>query len=99
MARTKTKKLILYPAKGVTLFYDLEKDPHELDNRYQDPAYEADIRSLTTALEKWRAPDDISKTYLDEEAPIIQQPNVPNRQDDHRIQMMTYAREKMRGNW
>jgi arylsulfatase A-like enzyme len=108
MARTKTKKLILHRAKGVALFYDLENDPRELDNRHKDPAYQADIKSLTAALEKWRAPqfvkprqtvNDIPKTYLDEEAPIIQQPNVPNRQDDHRKQMMTYAREKMQGNW
>ncbi len=99
MARTKTKKLILHAAKGAALFYDLERDPRELDNRHQDPAYKADIKSLTAALEKWRAPNDISKTYLDEEAPVIQQPNVPNRQDGHRVQMMAYTREKMQGNW
>ena len=35
-------------------FYDLEKDPFEMDNRYDDPAYAAIIKELKLDLEKRR---------------------------------------------
>ncbi|WP_146439998.1 sulfatase family protein [Crateriforma conspicua] len=36
-------------------FYDLKNDPHELDNRYNDPAYQEVIQELKNELRKQRA--------------------------------------------
>ncbi len=99
MARTHTKKLILHRGPGPSLFFDLEKDPYELENRYEDPAYQDEIKRLTQALEAWRGPNVAAKAYVDENAPVIAGANVPRRDDDHRKQMMSYAREKMAGGW
>ena len=35
-------------------FYDLKKDPHEMDNRYGDPAYADIIKQLKIDLKKQR---------------------------------------------
>ena len=96
MARSKTRKLILSKRKGRSLFFDLEKDPLETKNLYGDPAYQDEVRALARAIETWRSPGDLSKTYLDEDAPIIDRPNVPSRSDNHREEMIAYCEEKMR---
>ncbi len=45
-------------------FYDLIKDPHEMHNQYGDPAYQAIIASLKSALKKQReALGDTDKTH------------------------------------
>ena len=95
MARSKTRKLILCQRKGQPLFYDLEKDPLETQNRHEDPAYHDEIQALTKAIESWRRFEDLPKTYLDENAPVIAQPNVPPRDDDHRENIIAYFHEKM----
>jgi arylsulfatase A-like enzyme len=99
MARTKTRKLILHRGNGLGLLYDLEKDPCELDNRFDDPGCQHEVQSLTEAMDAWRGPGGLSTTYLDEKAPVIDQPNVPDRQGDHRRVMVEYTREKMREDW
>ncbi|MCP4641936.1 MAG: sulfatase-like hydrolase/transferase, partial [bacterium] len=99
VARSHTRKLILVPGKNVRLFYDLEKDPCETVNRVDDPAYADDVAHLTQAIEDWRGFDNLSKVYLDEDAPVIDQPNVPSRDDDHRDRMAAYCAEKMKGDW
>lgn len=99
MARTKTRKLILAQRRGQALFYDLEKDPHETVNLYDDPAYQDEVRALTEAIDRWRRFEDLPETYLNEQAPVIDQPNVPLREDDHRQAMAEYCAEKMDGNW
>jgi hypothetical protein len=47
------------------------------------------------AIENWRSFDSLPDTYLDEDAPVIDQPNVPSRHDDHRDAMAAYCRGKM----
>lgn len=96
MARSRTRKLILCPRKQQGFFYDLEKDPLETTNRYDDPAYSEEVQAFTAAIERWRGFDDLPDMYLDEDAPAIDQPNVPSRQDDHREVMIAYCRERMR---
>lgn len=96
MARTKRHKLILMPARKLRLFYDLEADPHELENRCEDPAYAGEVQRLTKALEGWRPLDLRAKAYLDENAPVIDAPNVPSRADDHRASIEDYYKRKMR---
>ncbi|HEO70477.1 MAG TPA: hypothetical protein ENN80_04385 [Candidatus Hydrogenedentes bacterium] len=96
MVRTKHRKLLLDPKRNETLLYDLEKDPHELTDRSEDPAYADELAVLTAAITEWRPFDNLPDTCLDEEAPVIDQPNVPDRHDGHREQMMAYCRAKMK---
>jgi arylsulfatase A-like enzyme len=60
MLRREQWKLLL-DERGAGEFYDLDADPAELDNRYDDPAL-AEIRAaLTTDLARWmiRVRDDL----------------------------------------
>lgn len=95
MARTKTRKLILFPRRNKAFLYDLEQDPSELANRYADPAYRKDAEKLTKAIEDWRRFETLPPIYLDEDAPVIDQPNVPSRKDQHREEMQAYCRAKV----
>jgi arylsulfatase A-like enzyme len=53
--RTERYKLIhFYYNIDAWEFYDLQADPHELDNRYDDPAQQKIIGQLKTQLEKLR---------------------------------------------
>ncbi len=45
-------KLIRYPLVDVTQLFDLSTDPHELKNLAEDPAYAAQVRKMTSILEK-----------------------------------------------
>ncbi len=96
MARSHTRKLIWSKRKGRSLFFDLEKDPQEMNNRYGDPAYRKEIRKYKEAIVTFRGEPRASKPYLDENAPIIQQPNVPTRNDGHRDAMQAYYAAKMK---
>lgn len=94
MARSKTRKLILAAPGNRNLFFDLEKDPQELNNLYDSPGYRRDIEKMTAALNKWRSKESKPIAYLDINAPTINQPNVP-RDLSHRDKIIGYYREKM----
>lgn len=96
-ARTKTAKLILQRNKTDNgsikydgLLYDLQKDPYELNNLYDNPDYSGLQKMLTDAIDNWLPVSDERDIYLDENAPVINQPNVPKRNDGHRKDMMQY---------
>ncbi len=78
MARTRTSKLILDTARPArSLFFDLEKDPLEMTNLFNEPGRKEEIKRLTRAIEAWR-PANLPEVYLDEDASQIKQPNVPH---------------------
>jgi choline-sulfatase len=52
MIRTLQRKLILRP-DGQSELYDLEKDPRELNNLHQSPAYTADGAQLESRILNW----------------------------------------------
>ena len=54
---------------------------------------------MTEAIEGWRRFEDLPETYIDEQAPVIDQPNVPSRDGDHRKIMAEYCADKMKENW
>ena len=95
MVRTQRYKLIQSDRKGGSLFFDLTRDPLEMGNRIDDPVCRNDLEELTTMLTAWRGMEPCPETYLDENAPVIGQPNVPARNDGHREEMMAYFAEKM----
>ncbi len=96
MARTQTRKL-LYQASnpGRSLFFDLQHDPLEMTNAYGAPAYNQDIEALVKAVQVWR-PNKPGQRYLDENAPQIQQPNVPAPNQARREEMSDYYSRKMK---
>ncbi len=96
MARSKTHKLILSERRDASLFFDLEKDPLETSNLFDEPAYQSEIQTYTKAIQEWRSVDELPKIYLDEDAPRINQPNVPALRDGHRDEMKAYCARKMR---
>ncbi|UCD53673.1 MAG: sulfatase-like hydrolase/transferase [Phycisphaerales bacterium] len=95
MARSQTRKLILTGGDNENLFFDLEKDPQELNNRYGAPAYRAEIKAMEAQLTAWRCKESKPKPYLDQGAPQIDQPNVPPHDLSHREAIQRYYREKM----
>lgn len=94
MARTATHKLMMATDRKHALFYDLEKDPFEIENRVEDPAYRHDVQRLTRAIEEWRPLDTPREAWLDEGAPLIAQPNVPSRDLAHRAKIIAYYAEQ-----
>jgi arylsulfatase A-like enzyme len=95
MARSKTRKLILCGQKSTSLFFDLERDPLETTNLFENPAYQSEIQTYANAINQWRSIDELPKVYLDEDAPRINQPNVPALRDGHREEMGAYFARKM----
>jgi arylsulfatase A-like enzyme len=96
MARTQTRKL-LYQANNParSLFFDLQHDPLEMTNAYGLPAYSRDIEALVKAIQGWR-PNKPGRPYLDENAPQIQQPNVPTPSQARREEMRDYYSRQMK---
>jgi hypothetical protein len=66
-----------------------------MQNVYGERQYERETRRFEQALLDWRSSDPLPQFYLDEDAPCINQPNVPSRKDNHRAEMIEY----MRGKW
>jgi len=95
MARSRTHKLILSHDPDQCLFFDLERDPLELTNRFHDPTYQPLVREHLDALARWLMFDAVPPTYLDEQAPCIDRPNVPDPHDDHRQRMLAYFERKI----
>ncbi len=95
MARTRQHKLIVRNPAEKSLFFDLQADPLELHNLFGQAKHKAEIERLSRAISSWRNPEISRKSYLDETAPVIRQPNVPRRDDNHRQEMIAYFRKKM----
>ncbi len=52
--RDKRWKLHIYPQINHRLLFDLESDPHELNNIAEDSVHAAQIERLTGLMESWR---------------------------------------------
>lgn len=90
MARTRSHKLILDSEYHPVLFFDLKKDPLEMDNRTGDPSYGEEVEPLRLALGAWHAPGIGQEAWVDETAPVIRRPNVPPRDNSHRREIIAY---------
>ena len=95
MARSKNRKLILAAPGNENFFFDLDRDPLEMDNLYESPQYRDEIKSMETSLSAWRHKNANLRPYQDHNAPRIRQPNVPPRDLSHREAIIRYYREKM----
>ncbi len=92
MIRDKRYKLLLEGDMWHGMLFDLEEDPEELRNRWEDPAL-ADVKTgLFTCLLNGVAFEGGASMNLDEDAPV----NCPeNRRDDtRRAEMVRYLHQK-----
>jgi len=94
MARSTTRKLLFLP-DGKSLFFDLEKDPYELVDLYDIPDYQIEIAHLKKAIKNWQGNIKLGDNYLDDNAPQINQPNVPPLDGSHRKEIISYYRRMM----
>lgn len=95
MIRSKQYKLI-QNRKGKSLFFDLNTDPLEMNNLYDDVNYKDEIKKHYEAMVQWQGKDSVfGENYLDYNAPIINQPNVTTRDDGHRAEIIEYYKQKM----
>lgn len=90
MARTRSSKLVLDREYRPLLFFDLTKDPLELENRVEDTACGEEVKRLRDALGRWRPASTRQKPWLDESAPVIRQQNVPPRDNSYRAAAIAY---------
>ncbi len=102
MARTRTRKLLLTAYPDQSLFFDLQSDPLELDNRFHDPACQVEIADLRDRLLDWALFDQPSPVHLDEAAPIIAGENVyrpadPDAQRQRAERVAWFAQQMERG--
>jgi len=95
MARSHDYKLILAAPGNENLFFDLRKDPLEMNNLYESPQYRDHVHRTEAALSAWRCKDPKPQGYQDLNAPQIDQPNVPPRDLSHRQATIQYYRDKM----
>ena len=93
MARTRDRKLLTEGQRS--FLFDLERDPCEFMDVSGDAAYSADLADLRAAAAEWRDASRLPETHLDEEAPVIRQPNVPARGDGHRGEMSSSYRARV----
>lgn len=94
MIRTKNRKLILHE-DGEDQFYDLSKDPHELENQINNDIYSEDINELKQRFVQWIAFDSRSVVNQDKRGFTISAENVPDFDDGHDESMREYLKKKM----
>jgi hypothetical protein len=95
MARSKNRKLILAAPNNENLFFDLDRDPLEMNNLYESLQYSDEINSLEASLSAWRHKNANLEPYQDHNASRIRKPNVPPVDLSHREAIIRYYREKM----
>lgn len=94
MVRTSRHKLIVSRSANRAFLYDLKTDPFETLNLFGKREHGRAVDTLTKAVEAWRGPDRLPP-YLDEDAPVIDGPNVPPRDRSYRDAIIAYYRDKM----
>lgn len=95
MARSRTRKLLYSSGPHPSLFFDLEKDPLEMENRYEDPNYQTEIQKFREALLHWFADEIRTGPYVDVQARQIDRPNVPRNRLAAEQEMERYIHQQM----
>ena len=95
MIRSHTHKLLWCKDANQSQFFDLQEDPFELHNRITDLKSQQQITNMKNALVQWMLFDAPSCVHLDENAPVINQPNVPPRNNTQREDLYAYYQKRM----
>lgn len=97
--RSRTHKLMLARGRQNCAFFDLENDPLEMEDLFDEPQAQPLIEQHWGALADWMLFEAPGPVYLDEDAPQIAAPNVLARGGSHRAEMTSYfearARERL----
>lgn len=96
MVRSRTRKLLLCRDETKSRFFDLEKDPLEMNNLIDEPAYRDEIETYKKAAAEWVLFETPSPIHLDYGARLISGSNVPSAHDGHREEMENYFRQKVK---
>jgi arylsulfatase A-like enzyme len=92
MVRSHTRKLIRTESRANSLFFNLERDPMELENLFGRPEYAAEIRRMEEEAERWLGPNPDWRIHLDERAPRVAAPNVPDLDEARREETAAWFR-------
>ena len=95
MVRSGSSMLILADPRSENLFFDLRKDPLEMNNLYSSPEYHDEVQRMTAVLSAWRCKDSKPQAYQHYDAPQVHQPNAPSHDLSHRDVIIQYYRDKM----
>jgi arylsulfatase A-like enzyme len=95
LVRSRTHKLLLSRDPQHSRFFDLREDPLELANRLEDPACRDLVRQHRQALHDWALFEALPPPYVDERAPQIKQPNIPEPSEARRDAVRAYFRRQM----
>jgi hypothetical protein len=76
MVRSRTRKLLLHRNAGESMFFDLERDPLELENLFGREDRSEEILVLREQLVGWPLFDDRVANHLDKNAPKCKAQNV-----------------------
>ena len=95
MVRSHEHKLIVDRDPTRSLFFDLVDDPHELENRLDDPRYAEAITAFHQRLARWSLFDCPSPVYRDADAPVCPGDNVLAGDGEHRETSRAYWRRCM----
>ena len=95
MVRSGAHKLLLGGGDNADLFFDLRSDPMETENLHDRPAWRAEARRYAEAAAAWRGPGPLPETCLDEDAPVLDAPNVPPADRSHREAIIEYYHRGM----
>lgn len=95
MVRTRTRKLLLGPTRDSSLFLDLEADPCEMDDLFDEPVRQAEIGALREQLVSWLLFTHPPVTHLDEWGPVCGGENTVRYGDSGRAAREAYFRRRM----
>jgi arylsulfatase A-like enzyme len=96
MVRSPTHKLLFCQDDTHSQYFDLARDPHELQNLYREPAHQRDIADMKTALANWALFDAPYPVHTDEGAPIISAANAQQHNAESRDEIYAYFEGKMK---
>jgi arylsulfatase A-like enzyme len=83
VVRTATEKLI-WSARHPSLYFDLSRDPHEMDSRFEDPACRARVAELQQAIARWVLFDAPAPATVDRDAAQVARGGEPTSPEDVR---------------
>ena len=95
MVRTRTRKLLLARDQDASLFFDLEGDPHELENLHADPTRREEVADLRERLLDWSLFTCPSPVHLDERGPVCSGDNSVASDSEGRKMREEYFRAQM----
>jgi arylsulfatase A-like enzyme len=70
MLRSHTRKLILHRNRDMSLYFDLQQDPLEMNNLYADENYRGEIEELTVLLEQAMRRNTVLDEIVGQDMPV-----------------------------